>query len=73
MEIRRGEGSAFVRRQIATSQMFLKRVYFFWLNRRTWVTKPWICSGLKLPLNGGMLFFPSLKHGQSLLKRGLSV
>ena len=32
MEIRRGEGSAFVRRQIATSQLFWIRVYFFWLN-----------------------------------------
>jgi hypothetical protein len=62
---RRGEGSAFARHQIATRQIFLICVYFFWLNRRTWVTKPWICPGLKPSLNDRMLFFPSLKHGQS--------
>src|SRR5438094_3712354 len=35
-----------------------KCAYFFSLSWRRWITKSWISSGFKLPLNGGILFLP---------------
>src|SRR5436190_1563956 len=44
-----GHQMSYRRSQTHFSLSFCYRGYFFWLNRRTWVTKPWICNRQDLP------------------------